>query len=335
MATTKIEWADKTWSPVTGCSPVSAGCANCFANRMSKRLAGRFGYPQDDPFTVTFHKDRIDEPDKWRKPKRVFVVSMGDLFHDDVTDHQLEWVFWKMANLTRHTFLVLTKRVERAAGWLNNWIKIYKHGGFLHLPNVHIGVSVEDQKTADERIPHLLRTPAAVRFISAEPLLGTIDLKPFLPHDFNKEPHCSWCEDCIHTGQDEGWKVTTEDFHGPFLDGIILGGETGPRARPMHPDWVQSIRDQCVETETNFFFKSWGAWQNGSDFQRPNANRIVLNDGRMCREPEELGFTNYAPEGWSHFYPTMMAKVGKKHSGRHIDGRTWDQLPERFSTRRK
>ncbi|MCP4568993.1 MAG: phage Gp37/Gp68 family protein [FCB group bacterium] len=380
---TKIEWADSSWNPISGCSPMSAGCANCYASSMSKRLKGRFGYPQNDPFKVTFHKDKINEPDKWKKPRRVFTCSMGDLFHDDVTDGQIMWVFWKMARAKQHTFIVLTKRPKRMRRWFSKWLqkhlkgidytkysfvrdpdgirKTHKVGralllaemlelwgekpiwhvlptydslyGIVHwpdvFPNVHIGVSVEDQKTADERIPHLLRCQAAVRFVSVEPLLGPINLSPFLPHKFNCEPHCTWCEDCIHSGKDDGWKETTKHNHSPFLDGVITGGETGPRARPMHPDWVRSIRDQCVDCGTNFFFKSWGQWQNGSDFSRPLKSHIVLSDGRHAINAGELGFRQCDGPEWNALNPTMMAKVGKKRSGRTLDGRTWDQLPKR------
>src|SRR3990167_5603914 len=164
---TKIEWAEKVWNPVTGCTKVSEGCRNCYAERMSKRLAGRAGYPEDG-FKVTPHQDKLGETFHWRKPSRVFVCSMGDLFHKYVPDTFFAAVFSVMAQASQHTFLVLTKCPERLHSILMNWCAAgltLRSGYGPVLPNVWLGVSVEDQKTADERIPLLLQTPAAKRFV--------------------------------------------------------------------------------------------------------------------------------------------------------------------------
>ncbi len=179
---TKIEWCDETWSPVTGCSPVSPGCKECWAERMAKRLRGRFGYPADEPFRVTFHRDRLDQPLRWKKPRRIFVASMGDLFHKDVTSSCIQRIWDKMWQADWHTFLVLTKRPERMYEYVNEPRNIPMYGGEggdWPLPNVWLGTSCENQATADERIPHLLRCRAAVRFISLEPMLGPVDVRLF------------------------------------------------------------------------------------------------------------------------------------------------------------
>ena len=182
MSKTKIQWASDTWSPVTGCTPISCGCANCYARRMAQRLRGRFGYPQDEPFRVTLHHDRLWEPFRWKKARRVFVCSMGDLFHEDVTWQFHRAVFSHMhhanyRNPDPHIFMVLTKRPERMRDfilkykeWLgfNTWEREY--------PNVWLGVSVENQAAADKRIPVLMDIPASLRFVSIEPMIGPIDL---------------------------------------------------------------------------------------------------------------------------------------------------------------
>jgi protein gp37 len=258
---TKIEWADETWSPVTGCTPISEGCKNCYARRMSKRLAGRFGYPKDEPFRVTTHPDKLEKPFHWKKPRRIFVVSMGDLFHGAVSFEYIAAVFGVMAANPQHMFLVLTKRPHLMLRWLESTLDTLKytnaHAGVCDylvsvtlsrmfsiadndneeadricelvkqpkeiwpLPNVHLGVSVENQAAADERIPLLLQTPAAKRFISIEPMLGAINLR----------------------------------LHRRNIDQVIVGAETGPGKRHMSRHWARSIRDQCITADVPFFFK--------------------------------------------------------------------------------
>jgi len=190
-------------------------CSNCYARRMAKRLAGRFGYPKDDPFKVTLHHNRLFEPGNWNNPRKVFVCSMGDLFHEDVPDDFVMSVFGRMEDYAHHTYLVLTKRPERMAKLVHSVS-----------PHIWLGVSVENQRRADERIPVLLNTPAKVKFVSCEPLLGPVDLSSFLSS----------------------------------LDWVIVGGESGYNARPKHPAWVRKLRDKCVEAGVPFFFKQWGEW---------------------------------------------------------------------------
>ncbi|WP_339063627.1 phage Gp37/Gp68 family protein [Tepidibacillus marianensis] len=217
MATaSKIEWTEATWNPVTGCTKISEGCRHCYAERMAKRL-----YMMDNPrykngFNVTLHHDLINTPLNWKKPKRIFVNSMSDLFHDDVPFEFILKVFQTMEKASWHTFQVLTKRSER----------LLELAPLLPWPsNVWMGVSVEDEKVI-ERIGHLRNTPAKVKFLSCEPLIGPL-------HNLNLEN--------IH------W--------------VIVGGESGPGARPIKEEWVRSIRDQSQEQGAAFFFKQWGGVQ--------------------------------------------------------------------------
>lgn len=165
---TKIEWAEETWNPVTGCTPVSEGCRYCYAARFAKRLAGRHGYPRDNPFAVTVHRDRFEAPLRWRKPRRVFVCSMGDPFFEGVPERVTRTVFAVMCEASRHTFLVLTKRARRMSALCRTWDPLPE--------NVWLGVTAETRRCADARIPYLLECPARVRFVSCEPLLEPVEL---------------------------------------------------------------------------------------------------------------------------------------------------------------
>lgn len=211
-----IEWTHWTWNPVTGCTKVSQGCKNCYAERMAKRLT-LMGSPRYvNGFRVTLHHDLIDLPRKWRSPRLVFVNSMSDLFHDDVPLEFIRAVFQVMVECPQHTFQVLTKRSERLRelGSLLTWT-----------PNIWMGVSVEDDRVKS-RIDDLQATPAIVRFLSCEPLIGPL-----------------------------------EDLDLAGIHWLIAGGESGPRARPMHAEWVRSLRDQCQRADVPFFFKQWGGVQ--------------------------------------------------------------------------
>lgn len=243
----KIEWTDETWNPVTGCTKISPGCANCYAERMAKRLAGRFGYPEDEPFRVTFHPDRLDQPLRWKKPRRVFVCSMGDLFHQNVLNTWRLKVFWRMVDTNRHTYQVLTKRSLAMRLFFSNNLNV---DGSLCMadmcvpwPQEHIwlGVTAEDQKRADERIPLLLQTPAAVRFVSVEPMLGPMDFR----YSLRGMPEVSHgpCYDPI-------WQQTALP-----PDWIIIGCESGPNRRPCKLEWVRDLVHQCQEAQVPVFVK--------------------------------------------------------------------------------
>ncbi len=298
MADSDIEWTDKVWNPVTGCTKVSSGCKNCYAERMSKRHKGRFGYPADDPFRVTLHEDRLKEPLRWRKPKRIFVCSMGDLFHEDVASEDIVSIFKVMAisieNGRSHTFMVLTKRPKRLAEFVKACPQLLAR----IRENVWFGVSVEDQKTADERIPLLLQTPAAKRFVSYEPALGPVDLKWHLT-----EPTGNF-----RTNPITGKRQMECKGHG-LIDWIVCGGESGPGARPMHPDWARSVRDQCEAAGVPFMFKQWGEWA-------PTIEAEYLNTESRKLELHETALK----EGYPHKTITFVDKTGRNRRIRVEDG---------------
>ena len=350
---TKILWTEETWNPVIGCSRVSEGCRNCYAERMAARHNSNPKTPQYHgiaSFTDSGPRwsgearclpEKLSAPLRWRKPRKVFVCSMGDLFHEDVPD---EFIL-KVWNVIRschvsgvgHVFQVLTKRPNRMADFVSRvrfsnkghgrlWLADdpadhesgYSlgagHLGCSGLTNVWLGTSAEDQPTLDERVPHLLRTPAAVRFVSLEPLLGAVDLTDLVVDDGNPG---EWHIDALMMDDDP---ADDETFHGAILDWVIAGGESGPGARPMHPQWVRDIRDQCVSAGVPFFFKQWGEWteESAADLEH---NRIAVGGDRTqnCR---------YALlDSQSGQITNTVLRVGKKSAGRELDGRTWDEFP--------
>lgn len=286
MGTTKIEWAEKVWNPITGCTKISPGCVHCYAERMSKRLAGRCGYPAGNPFQVTVHKDKFDDPYHWRKPRRVFACSMGDLFHPDVNFYDIAHVFGVMHSAKQHTYMLLTKRPERMQEFIkwfqDEWLGPFASAWPREYPHVRLGVTAENQAMADKRIPILLQIPAAVYFISHEPALGPIIYPPeFLALGSRAQ--------------------------------IITGGESGPNARPMHPGWARQDRDQAVSAGVKFLFKQHGEW--------------VPNDQRWHDHDHLLSFTQTFTQKHVALEGIFMCRVGKKASGRLLDGRTWDEIP--------
>jgi len=266
---TKIEWTDATWNPITGCSVVSPGCTNCYAMRLAgTRLqhhpsrAGLTDASKAGPVwngQVRLNEQWLDQPVRWKKPRRVFVCAHGDLFHENVPDEWVDKVFRVMALSDQHIFQVLTKRPERMKDYIAAANK--RIGSAWPLLNVHLGVSVEDQARADERIPHLLDTPAAVRFISAEPLIGSVDLR-LLHHD-----------GMTNIDALTGHHGVTLPLKGrcPHIDWVIVGGESGPGYRPMDLDWARSIRDQCKAAGVPFFMKQ-------------TAGKKAIPDDLMIRE---------------------------------------------------
>ena len=325
---TKIEWTDATWNPVTGCTQVSPGCDHCYALALAERFRGTPGHHFEHGFDVQLRPDKLDQPLRWRKPRRIFVNSMSDLFHNDIPDEYIEQVFAVMALAPQHTFQVLTKRHGRMRSLLtSDWFGESLQERYADnydgdwawswpLPNVWLGVSVEDQKWADIRIPALLDTPAAVRFVSAEPLLGPITLEFVSYYDAD----CRGCSGLASPEHEPSCGVEPGRHWG--IDWVIVGGESGRDARPMHPDWPRSLRDQCVAAGVPFLFKQWGEWQNGS--ATPRMSAVVLSDGRWTHPaPYFAGETDLPPD----LRATYMACVGKKAAGRELDGRTWDQYP--------
>lgn len=283
--TTKIEWATDSWNPIqakikgkTGrgyhCTKISPGCANCYAEA-TNILRGN-GLPFDNRATdFELVTKTLEAPLHWRKPRRVFVQSMGDLFHEGIS-------FWLIAEVFRiikrssadHQFLILTKRPERLKKFI---VFLYDTLG-LTWPNVWLGVTAENQEQADKRIPLLLGVPVAVRFVSYEPALGPLDIKKTIK---------KWKFDQFNLGN-------TKAIGEKTIDWVICGGESGPNARPMHPDWARSVRDQCQAADVPFFFKQWGEYRPQTDSR-----------GK-----------------------TIYFKVGKKKAGRALDGREWNEYPE-------
>ncbi|WP_444452539.1 DUF5131 family protein [Rhodobacter capsulatus] len=406
-----IGWTDATWNIITGCSMVSAGCTNCYAMGLAaSRLQhhpSRAGLTRETggravwTGEVRFNEGWLDQPLRWRAPRRIFVCAHGDLFHESVPDEWIDRVFAVMALCPQHTFQVLTKRPERMREYVtgdavSRIVRAYAkrlrsrgHGecksltafdiacdriglveDFEHadivpklenrglargwpLPNVWLGTSIEDQFTADARIPHLLQTPAAIKFVSAEPLLGALDLRAYMPGCYEcgggcgtrlaQHPAIDRCVPCQEEyGQESGavefcpacgsseWEPVCPDCNHymvqhhpdtPCLDLVIVGGESGPRARPMHPDWVRSLRDQCVSAGVAFHFKQWGEWAprraaHETDLLDARKSLIIKADGGTTS-----GLLAYGPDAW------LMDKRGKRAAGRLLDGRTWDEMP--------
>jgi protein gp37 len=327
MNESKITWTETTWSPVIGCTKVSQGCKHCYAEREVETRWSKnpksiwYGRSFGDVLCRPEVLSGARSPMKWKKPRRIFVCPRADLFHDEVPDHFLDRVFAVMAACPDHTFQVLTKRPARMLSYLSGIDPTPAHHNFGRtpkrltdvqqswprvaktwpLPNVWLGVSIEDQATADERIPLLLETPAAVRWVSAEPLLGPVDIRPYLD-----------------------WSFAGADMSRPDVDWVVAGGESGPQARPMHPRWVQSLRDQCAAAGVPFLFKQWGEWVRWSTaFPATGVRHMSAEDGKMGDSP---GYV----DGDRHVRcdTEPMARVGVRNAGRLLDGVLHDAYPE-------
>ena len=312
---------------------------------------------------VRLNEDWLTQPLRWTRPRTIFVCAHGDLFHESVPDAWIDQVFAVMAAGPSHTFQVLTKRSSRMREFLSDpdlprrvaraWCSVGRnlpsgHSGWSKrcwnaagaaytprvwpLPNVWLGVSAEDQRRADERVPDLLATPAAIRFVSAEPLLGAIDFSPFMwpVHGWWKGPHRSYAE-AKAAGAECGLKRQALVWAGAtFLDWIVVGGESGPGARPMHPEWARSIRDQCAAAGVAFHFKQWGTWLD--------ERQATL---QQCGPGPEMFDVEGRPRGdrW-HFYDPedviggAMIRVGKASAGRLLDGIEHNEMPGRHPVAR-
>jgi protein gp37 len=331
----KIEWTEATWNPIVGCSILTPGCTNCYAMKMAARIEMMKRSHYDGTTKkvkgnavwtgkLALAPDHILlEPLKRKKPTTYFVNSMGDLFHEDCPDEWIDKVVAVMSMCPHHTFQVLTKRAERMRAYSTDREHVIGHivaaqdmvhAGLVKgpaeiqiawpLPNVWLGVSAERQQEADERIPHLLQTPAAVRFVSAEPLLGEIALGEFLiPPDIAAR-------------------------HGaPTINWLIVGGESGPNARPMHPDWARSLRDQCNAAGVAHFFKQWGSWYPIID--RDDDPDWRADYTRSSRHPEKYRIVNLAGGfGFHGERVHLMQRYSKAASGRLLDGREHNDMPQ-------
>lgn len=259
---TKIEWADATWNPVRGCTKISPGCKNCYAETFAERWRGVPGHPYEQGFDLRLVPEKLGEPLKWKKPKRIFVNSMSDLFQEGVPFDFIAQCFDVMIEAHWHIFQILTKRADRMLEFVKWWIETENgRDWFDGLPNnIWLGASCENQQYADERIPKLLQTPAAKRFVSYEPALGPVAFDKMIASRSQDGPAEIW--DSLRgkrhtTGEKGGY--TYSDI--PKLDWVIVGGESGTGARPMQPEWARSVRDQCVAADVPFFFKQWGGVQ--------------------------------------------------------------------------
>ena len=301
---TKIEWTNflpgykgESWNPIIGCSKISPGCADCYAEKMAMRLQhmkstsyyydvllmkainGKDGWAGNTQFI----ESQLEKPLKWKKPRVVFVCSMGDLFHETVNFQEIVEVMHVISKCPQHIFIILTKRPHMMDEFFTNCaINPYEK-----LPNIWLGVTAENQDQANKRIPVLIQIPAAKKFVSIEPMLGEIDIN-------------EW----INT-----------------IDWVIVGGESGSNARPMHPDWIRTIRDQCKESDTPFFFKQWGEWLqvgsccNSEDFPLYGLRKVQILDLQGKKNIEGIN-------------ACYMMKVGKKKAGRMLDGKEYNEYPK-------
>ncbi len=348
----KIEWCDATLNVFRGCSKVSAGCMHCYAEAMAARFhkPGQWGesLTKDGRWTgdIQFSLGALQLAFKWKRPRRIFINSTSDTFHPNVKEEWLNYLFATVALNPHHTFIVLTKRPDRMCEYMcreNRDEAIGYHayelseefGGdttrapaLIHrghpphgswpLPNLWLGVSVEDQATAEQRITPLLAAPAAVRFVSAEPLLGPVDLtrldmdvmfgidKPD-PHGYRPKHYF----DALRGMSD------INPIHGAepdlaALDWLIVGGESGPKARPIHPDWVRGLRDQCTATDTPFFFKQWGEW----GFAGGDCTHMLSINGNLTTLGNAPGDADWP-----------CAKIGKRKAGHLLDGVAHREFP--------
>ena len=335
-----IEWTDATWNPIVGCSVVSPGCANCYAMRQAARIEAMYvgrhlkhgnGAPfQPSPYAGTTQPSKagavwtgkvaivndhdLTRPLRWTRPRRIFVNSMSDMFHESVPDAWIDRVFAVMALAPQHMFQVLTKRSRRMRDYVSTRAGDYilaltraiddaKLGPWASHPvpsvvrwplfNVWLGVSAEDQIRADERLPDLRATPSAVRFVSAEPLLGPIN----------------FCLPKTH------------------LDWIIVGGESGPQARPMSTQWVREIRDQSAAAHVPFFFKQWGEWAPAR-FRQSGAPGVFAFGDYWNDRTKMIRVDAYPREFTRFGARSLLERVGKAAAGRLLDGVEHNGLPE-------
>lgn len=409
---TKIEWTEATWNIITGCSHASPGCKRCYAQllagtrlRTHPSRAGLTMPSKNGPVfngEVRFNEEWLTQPLRWKRPRMIFVCAHGDLFHESVPDAWIDRVFSVMALAPQHTFQVLTKRsarMQKIVSRLTGLAQAAQLGGtviadeFPHiagaiahpsgarswpLPNVWLGVSVEDQKRADERIPDLLATPAAVRWISAEPLLGPVDIGKWIPTCYECGATCGErlatipsverCESCgeeCDQATAPGFSEACPKCGGELepvcpecghymvyqhpdtanIDWIVVGGESGPGARPMHPDWARSLRDQCAAAGVPFFFKQWGEWApicamsedqveacyHPAPAEHPEASRIeklksivLHSDGQRFDGASRFEFGAFLQGSGA----MTMFPISKKASGRLLDGMEYSAMPE-------
>lgn len=354
-------------SPQTGktgwhCEHASEGCRNCYAERLNMkrgtsggtRFAYKPGHLASGAVEVFLDDATLFKPLRWRKGRTIFVCSMTDLFADFVSDEWLDKIFAVIMLCPQHRFLVLTKRADRMRAYVTRWyqrrftegprggegllgvtdamltaapeidVQANARAAAPYQRNLWLGVSVEDQEMANKRLPHLLETPAAVRFLSCEPLLGALDL--------------TWIEFGNARGGKECWDAL--DLHGlsegatgcrAVIDWVICGGESGKDARPMHPRWARSLRDQCASADVPFFFKQWGEW--GPDGGPPDGRPDKAFEGSIpCAVLVDGTFQQFAnwiqpPIELCSGHGEWVYRFGKRNTGRLLDGALHDEMP--------
>lgn len=382
MTASRIEWTGRSdWNPIRGCTRVSEGCRHCYA----EAIAARFSDP-GQPFEgfatrtsggprwtgrVALVEDRLTLPLRWRRPATIFASSTSDIFHESLSDADIDRIFAVMALAPRHIFQVLTKRAERMRAWATDprtseriaRVMLRRYPGWgvpaetvfgalinraeeadpesarWPLPNVWLGVSVEDQAAADARIPHLLATPAAKRFLSCEPLLGPVDLASL-----------HWRQGWLDGARLFEAKPGILDckWDGPRIDWVIAGGESGRGARPMHPDWARGLRDQCRNAGVPFFFKQWGEWlpigrmydDLGDTDETVAAETAMLEargremeDGDFWTDPGHVQLVDAGMYNWANEQAQppgdviVIQRVGKSRAGRLLDGVEHNGMP--------
>lgn len=355
-----IEWTDATWNPVTGCSVLSAGCANCYAMRLAgARLRdhpSRAGLTVDSKAgpvwtgEVRFNEGWLTQPLRWRRPRAIFVCAHGDLFHEGVPDEWIDRVFAVMALAPWHRFQVLTKRSARMRAYLTDWAWSSRVSAIVNawpesrlgngndfaadfnlcfgqpLRNIWLGVSVEDQRAADARVPDLLATPAAVRWLSCEPLIGPVDLEDVA----FAEPDGDYYGVNALTGSGYRLEGDGDSAADPCeyasVDWVVAGGESGRGARPMHPDWARALRDQCADAEVPFFFKQWGEWAPGENCGGPLTRTQDTADW-FDRGWSFGAMTPGDAEGLHCDDEPALYRCGKRTAGRLLDGVRHDGMP--------
>ncbi|HEV7251453.1 MAG TPA: phage Gp37/Gp68 family protein [Shinella sp.] len=365
---TAIEWTDATWNPITGCAIASPGCTNCYAMRLAgtrlKNHPSREGLTRDSKAgpvwtgEVRLNEQWLTQPLKWSRPRMIFVCAHGDLFAEGVPDEWIDQVFAIMALAPQHTFQVLTKRAKRMREYLSDprqysrrmaatpayTPKVTSDNIAPILPNVWLGVSVEDQRRAEERIPELLQTPAAIRWVSAEPLLGRVDLTSI---DIDGDSFVDALNIRTWEQEIENWRDSTPDWEASFLDWfnleematgpilprldwVVAGGESGPDARPMHVEWIRALRDQCTAAGVPFLFKQWGEWvpqvgavDGWTINDDPEISRIDHRDWEDGRWGEP-----YRPMWCDDIDDDTVSRVGKRRAGRRLDDVEHNEFPK-------
>lgn len=336
MNKTGIEYLDYTWSPIAmRCTKVSPACDNCWHLRAADRLmnnpkiskAKRRAYAGEDDFVLD--DNELAAPLKIKKHSIIGVQFMGDLFHESIKDNWIGRIYGHIAAAHWHKFVVLTKRPKRMKEF-HHMLAHYPKGDETKLPvsgppsNLWIGVTAEDQQRADERIPILLSIPAAVHFVSFEPLLGPINIKPYLGKISGCRKHCptdyNSCR-CLPGDCRDAYDSQKG------LDIVIIGGETGKDARPMYPAWPRHMRDDCQASSTCFYFKGWGVWVPYNDQPGSQGPRWTPEAKKLDRRQKIYVAPNGSFSGVSRYGSEKMVRMHKNFVGNHFDGRTWEEWP--------